>query len=144
MTVYESLVQWLNGILTDPKNGFPVASTVIDLEMIPNWQEYQNAGLFSSPNDIHTPLIGGQVKYIEFKSFYLRLPFNEFQERLNNEVFLEKFRECINWGTLRGALPRDNREWFEISCTTGIYPAQRQENNQYADYLIPLRVVYIA
>jgi len=142
MTVYESLVNWLNAILTDPQNGFNFDAIIIDLEMIPNWQDSMNAGLFSSPNDIHTSLMAGQVRHTEFKSFYLRLPFKEHNERLSNEAFFEKFRKCIYEKNVEGFLPSDGRDWHEISCG-GIYPAQRQEDNQYADYLIALKLIFI-
>ena len=143
-TVYESLVTWLNEILTDPENEFPETLTVIDLEQIPNWQEFQNAGLFSSPNDIQVEYMGGQIRHTEFKSLYLRLSFKEFSERLRNETFLEKFRRCINKKALSGIMPSDGRKWLKINCNGSIYPAHRQENNEYADYLVPLAIEYFS
>ena len=143
MTVYESLVIWLNSILTGLKNNFPIKAAVIDLEIIPDWQEFANAGLFSSPNDLQDELIAGQRKYTEFKTLYLRLPFEQYQNRLKNEIFIEEFRKSIHEKFMDGLLPKDGREWINISISSGIYPAQRQPNNQFADYLIPLRVVYI-
>jgi hypothetical protein len=144
MTVYESLVQWLNDILIDPENCFPSIYKVIDLEMIPNWTEYQNAGLFSSPNDIHTSLIGGQQRHTEFRSFYLRLPFSEFTERLRNEVFFEKFRDYIYEKDLDGQFPKDGRDWESIKCNAGISPAQKAEDNSFVDYLVALKLVYVS
>jgi hypothetical protein len=142
-TVYESLVIYLNEILTDPKNNFPKVYTVIDLELIPNWTEFENAGIFSSPNDLTSELIAGKVKHTDFKSFYLRRPFREFTNRLGNEMFFEKFKACIYEKNLDGIMPKDGREWIKIELNGGIYPAQRQESGEFADYLLPLRLVYI-
>jgi hypothetical protein len=143
MTVYESLVNWLNEILQDPKNNFPNVYTVIDLEMIPDWREFENAGIFSSPNDLSAPLIAGKIKHTDFKSFYLRRSFKEFTNRLENETFFEKFKACFHEKNLDCIMPEDGREWASIELNGGIYPAQRQENNEYADYLVPLKLVYI-
>lgn len=143
MTVYESLVNWLNQILQDPKNNFPSVFTVIDLEVIPDWREHENAGIFSSPNDLSTPLIAGQVKHTDFKSFYLRRPFKEFANRLENEAFFEKFKGCIHEKNLDCIMPEDGREWIKIELNGGIYPAQRQADSGYADYLVPLKLVYM-
>ena len=143
MTVYQSLVLWLNSILTDPANSFPPSNLFIDLEVIPNIDNADNSGIFSSPNDIAEERIAGDVKYTEFKSFYLRRTFNNFQNRLNNEAFLEKLRECIRERNQNGPMPNDGREWVSISVNAGIYPAQRDEALKHADYLVPLKLVYI-
>ena len=142
-TVYESIVIWLNSILQNPINSFPSTALVIDLETIPNWTEFQNAGIFSSPNDIATELLAGNVKHTEFKSFYLRMSFGDFQNRLKNETFLEKLRQCIHERNQSGPMPIDGREWVSININAGIYPAQRAENNLWAEYLVPLKLVYV-
>lgn len=143
MTVYESLVKWLQGILKDPENNFPAVYTFIDLEMIPYWTEYENAGIFSSPNDLTAPLVAGKVKHTDFKSFYLRKSFKEHTNRLENEIFFEKFKACIYEKNLDCIMPEDGREWTSIGLNGGIYPTQRQENNEFADYLVPLKLVYV-
>jgi len=142
-TVYESIVIWLNTILTDPDNGFPSTHIVIDMQTIPNWQDFQNAGLLSSPNDIRTEMIGGQRKCQEFKSFYLRIPYNEFQSRLQYEEYFEKLEKCIYKNVMDGIKIDDDREWVSISVNAGIYMAQKDDVNRHADYLVPLKLVYI-
>ena len=147
ITVYESLQAWITDIFNDPKNGFPRIFTVIDLENIPNQQEFPGmglSGLFSSPNDDKKLLIGGQVKHIVFKSFYVRRTFFEFTERFNNEAFFEKFERCVYERNINGTMPKDGREWISIEINAGIYPAQIQEGNRFADYIIPLKLTFIS
>lgn len=140
-TVYQSVANWLNAILTE--NELSKVGIIIDLEMIPNWQEYSNAGLYSSPNDIHTPLTAGGQKHEEFKSFYFRRSFGEISDRLSNEEFFEKFRQCVYEKNINGDFPKnDGRKWRAIIVNGGIYPSLRAEDNQTADYLIPLRLEY--
>jgi len=147
-TVYESIVSWLSEILNEIRNEFSHPFTIIDLEKIPLPTDYpqidfQAAGLFSSPNDLTTTLIGGQVKHTDFKSFFLRKKFKEFDSRLENEAFFQKLASKINERNLDGKMPVDGRDWKSISINAGVYPAQRDESGQWADYLIPLRLVYI-
>ena len=143
MTVYESLVRWINEILTDPQNNFPPVRTVTDIEAMPNIPESQNAALYSSPNDTQTQLSGGQVKHTAYKTFYIRRDFKERASRLENEVFVENLKRCIYEKNLDGIMPDDGRGWESIECNAGIYPAQRHENDDYADYLVPLKLVYV-
>ena len=138
LTVFESVYWWLIDIIS-----FQEVWTVIDLENIPNWTQFLNGALFSSPNDIHTPLLAGNWKHTEFKSLYLRRPFSEFQERLSNEVFLEKITELLREKNENGIMPNDHREWISISINAGIYPAQRDEGMRFADYLVNLKLEYI-
>lgn len=142
-SVYQSLVIWLNNIITDEKNGFPPKSLFIDLETIGNVANAENAGIFSSPNDLQSPLMAGSVKHTEFKSFYLRMPFNNFQNRLSNEAYLEKLRKCIYMKNLDGIRIKDGRKWLSISVNAGIYPTTRADNMSTAEYLCPLKLVYI-
>jgi len=142
-TVYESVVIWLNSILQDRNNDSSIKAFIIDLEMIPNWIEFPDAGLFSPPNDIRTEMIGGQRKHQEFKYFCLRMPFGEFQNRLSNEAFIENLEKCIYEKNQNGVYPTDGREWISIEVNSRIYPAQRDEANHHADYLVNLKLVYI-
>jgi len=149
MTVYESIESWLNSILLELRNEFPHPYTMIDVNNIPlptdhPGIDFQAAGLFSSPNDLTTELMGGQVKHTDFKSFYLRRPFGEFDSRLENESFFEKLGQKIHEKNLDGNFPKDGRDWRSIEINAGIYPAQRDEANRYADYLIPLKLVYVS
>jgi len=148
MTVYKSIAQWLNLILLELKEEFSHPFTAIEPENIPlpadySGLDFQAAGLFSSPNDITTTLIAGQIKHTDFKNFYLRKPFKEVDMRKENEEFFEKLARKIHERNLDSDFPDDGREWRSISINAGIYPAQRDEANKYADYLIPLRLVYI-
>jgi len=146
-SVYQSIAEWLNSILLELLEEFPHPYTVIDVENIPLPSEYpgldfQAAGLFSSPNDMTTVLMGGQVRHTAFKSFYLRRPFNKFETRAENEAFFEKLARKIHDRNLDWNMPKDNRDWKSISVNAGIYPAQRDEANLWSDYLIPLRLEY--
>jgi len=149
MTVYESIVnQFLNPILLELRNEFPHPFTIIDINNVPLPSDYpgidfQAAGIFSSPNDLTSTLMGGQVKHIDFKSFYLRRPFGEHQSRKENEAFFERFARKIHERNLDSDMPQDGRDWKSITINAGIYPAQRDEANRWADYLVPLRLVYI-
>jgi len=142
-TVYASLVIWLNSIVTDPKNEFPPKTLFIDLEVIGNVPNADNGAIFSSPNDIVTEFMAGSAKHTEFKSFYLRMPFSSFPQRLSNEAYLEKLRKCIREKDLDGIRINDGRKWLSISVNAGIYPAQREANMSSAEYLVPLKLVYI-
>jgi len=144
MTVYETVQQWLTEIINEFLKEFSAPFAVINLEQIPERIEYQNAELFSDTNDIHTRRIAGDTKHTEFKSFYLRRPFSEFGSRLENEAFFEKIKNRINERNLNGIMPRDGREWVSIEINTGIYPVQIQETDLYADYLVPLKLVFIS
>jgi hypothetical protein len=150
MTVYQTIVEWLNQILLELRNEFPHPFISIEPEMIPlegtygQGVEFQAGGIFSSLNDISTTLIGGQVKHTEFKSFYLRRPFNEYDSWLENERFFERLREIIHEKNLDRAMPVDGRQWKEISINAGIYPAQTDNGNRWADYLVLLRLIYIS
>ena len=146
MTVYQSIISWLTEILNELK---PASFTVIDLERIPNQDEwakegYAISGIFSNPNDLHTPMMAGQSKHTEFKSFYLRLPFNELNERKENEDYIEILRKKIQNRNLDGIRINDGRRWLSIEINGGIYPAQKEIGMQYADYLVPLKLVYIS
>ena len=148
MSVYVSIVSWLNSILLELKDEFPHPFTIIDLEKIPLPSDYpqidfQAAGLFSSPNDLTTELMGGQVKHTDFKSFYLRRPFKEFSSRLENENFFEKLAKKIHERNLDSNFPHDGRWWSAIKINAGTYPAQRDEASLFADYLIPLKLIYL-
>jgi len=142
-TVYQSIVLFLNSIVTDPENEFPPKTLFIDLEIVGTVPNAENAGIFSSPNDIATELMAGGAKHIEFKSFYLRMPFNSFPQRLSNEAYLEKLRKCIREKNLDGIDINDGRDWISISINAGIYPAQREANMSTAEYLVPLKLEYI-
>jgi len=147
-TVYNSIVSWLNSILSDLRDEFPHPFTAIDANNIPlpsdyPGTEFQAAGLFSSPNDIASNLIGGQVKHTSFKSFYLRRPFKLADMRQENEAFFERLSSKIHERNLDYIMPQDGRDWQSITVNSGWYPAQRDAANAYADYLIPLRLVYI-
>jgi hypothetical protein len=143
MTVYESLANWLNDILNDPKNEFPEnMETVIDLETLPESSEHQNTALFSSPNDIQEQMLGGQVRKTVFKIWYIKKPFKERPDRLENERFFEKLRKAIYKKNLSGAMPKDGRKWRSVEYQGGIYPAQRQENEDYAVYPVNIKLIY--
>ncbi len=148
MTVYESLVNWLNSILLELKADFNHPFSVIDLEKIPLPTDYpgidfQAGGIFSSPNDISSELIGGQTKYTAFKSFFIRRNFKEFSSRLENEAFFQKLASKIHDRNLDSNFPQDDRDWKSITINAGVYPSTRDEASTYADYLIPLKLVYI-
>jgi hypothetical protein len=148
MTIYESITAYLNDILLELRNKFIHPFTIIDVENIPLPSDYPGfefraGGIFSSPNDITTELMGGQVKHTEFKSFYLRRAFNEFASRIENERFFERFRETIHEKNLDCDFPKDGRSWKEISINAGIYPPQRDTASQWTDYLITFKLVYI-
>ena len=148
ITVYESIARnWLPPLLAtiDPVH------IVIDVEIVPDWQQFGNAGLFNSPNDITTPMMGGQEKRTEFKSFYIRRNFvesalpNDFQDRLENENYMEKLKKVIHDANLDSAFPNDGREWVSIEVNAGIYPSQKGVGTlgREAFYLCPLRLEYI-
>ena len=140
ITVYESIARnWLTPLLATIEEGH----IVIEVENIPDFAQFINAGLFSSPNDQHFDTMVGRQRHIEFKSFYIRRPFRDFPQRLSNEAYMEAVRDLIFQTDLNSDLPKDGREWISIRINGGIYPAQRQENMQWADYLIPLRLEYI-
>jgi hypothetical protein len=148
-TVYESIANWLNSILLELRSEFPHPYTVLDVEKIPLPTDYpgiefQAGGIFSSPNDMTAELMGGQVEHTDFKSFYLRRPFNEFSSRLENEAFFERLKQKIHERNLDWNMPVDGRDWKSISINAGVYPAQRDEAGSVADYLIPLKLIYIS
>jgi len=148
MTVYESIASWLNSILVELRNEFPHPFTIIDLEKIPLPTDYpgidfQAAGLFSSPNDLTSPLIGGQVKHTDYKSHYIRRPFKEFSSRLENEQFFCRLQAKIHERNLDSDMPQDGRGWKSIQVNAGIYPANTDTASLWSDYLVPLRLVYI-
>ncbi len=90
-----------------------------------------------------TELMGGQTKYTAFKSFFIRRPFKEFSSRLENENFFEKLSKKIRDRNLDSQMPVDGRDWKSITINAGIYPAQRDESSTVADYLVPLKLIYI-
>jgi hypothetical protein len=142
------MVDWLNTILNEMRSEFPHPFTMIDANRISlpsdfNDIVFQSAGLFSSPNDLVTPLMGGQLKHTEFKSFYLRRSINEFPQRRENEAFFERLAKIIRKRNLSGNMPKDGRDWMSITVNAGIYPAQRDGAERWADYLVNLRLVYI-
>jgi len=152
MTVYESVVTWLGSILLELQNEFPHPFSIIEPDRIPlpndyprseGFPDFQAGGLFSSPNDMTTTLMGGQVKHTDFKSFYLRRPFKLVDSRKENENFFEKLAKSIHDRNLDGNLPQDGRQWKSIEINAGIYPAQRDAAETYADYLCPLKLVYV-
>jgi len=147
MTVYESAQSWLTEIINELKAEFNHPFVMIDVNNIPLPTDYpgydfQAAGLFSSPNDMTTELIGGQKKHTDFKSFFLRRPFKEFSQRLQNEQFFEKFANKIHERNLDSDFPKDGRSWKSISINAGIYPANTDTASQWSDYLVPLKLVY--
>jgi hypothetical protein len=148
MTVYESITEWLKIILLELREEFPHPFTAIEPEKIPlegeygQGAEFQAAGIFSSPNDMTAGLMGGQVRHTEFKSFYLRRPFDELPSRLKNEGFFERLKEIIHDKNLRWDMPKDGRKWKSIEINAGIYPAQIDTASRWADYLVPLKLVY--
>jgi hypothetical protein len=146
-SIYKSIEEWIRSILVELMSEFPHPYSILDLEHIPlpaehNGYEFQAGGIFSSPNDITVELIGGQVKHEDFKTFYLRRPFVNPELRQENEAFLERLKEKIHERNLDYNMPKDGRDWKSIEINAGIYPALKAENNEYADYLIPLRLVY--
>jgi len=148
MTVYESITSWLNSILLELKTEFNNPFVILDLEKIPLPTDYpgidfQAGGIFSSPNDISSELMGGQTKRTDFKSFYLRRPFKEFSSRLENEAFFQKLAKSIHERNLDSNFPQDGRQWHRIEVNSGWYPAQRDEASNFADYLVNLKLVYI-
>ena len=150
MTVHQSIAAWLNGILTDSENGFPPSINVIDIENIPEIEKVpgqqggsSNSGLFSSPNDIHSQLLDGRTKHTIFRSWYLRMDILSAKERERNEEYFEKLRECIDLSVMRGDYPDDGRGWLGIAINGGVYPAQRDSGGSRADYLVPLKLVFI-
>jgi hypothetical protein len=148
MTVYQSLANWLFEIFADPQNGFPSVFYVIDLEVLPsllNSQDiqYQYSALHSSPDDIQTALISGQTKHTDFKTFYVKRQFSEFDDRLGNEEFFEKLKKCIIQKNLRAVYPQDGRNWRSITWQGGVYPSQRSEDGRTAIYQVNLRLEYI-
>ena len=148
MTVYESVQSWLSEIINELKAEFNHPFTAIDVNHIPLPTEYQGvdfqaAGLFSSPNDSTSMLIGGQVKHVDYKSFFLRRPFKEAETRQENEKFFERLAKKISERNLDYSLPKDGRDWKSIEINAGVYPAQRDEASLWADYLVPLKLVYI-
>jgi RNA binding exosome subunit len=148
MTVYETIREWLNKILLELQNEFPHSFTAIEPEKIPLEGEYgqevefQAGGIFSSPQDITTTLMAGQVKHTEFKSFYLRRPFDECESRVENERFFERLKEIIYEKNLRWDMPEDGRKWKSIEINSGVYPANIDTASLLADYLVPLKLVY--
>ena len=143
ITVYESVARnWLTPILATIE---PI-HVVVDLEVIPDWAQFGNSGLFSSPNDQHFDMMGGLQRHVEFKSFYLRRSFSDFQQRLNNETFMETLRNKIHEMNLDSNFPDDGREWISITINAGIYPAQKEVGlrGDNADYLVPLRLEYVS
>jgi len=148
MTVYESIVTWLGSILSELQNEFPHPFSIIEPDRIPlpndyNQTDFQAGGLFSSPNDMTTTLMGGQVKHTDFKSFYLRRPFKLVDSRKENENFFEKLTKKIHERNMDCDMPKDGRQWKEITVNSGVYPAQRDSGELWADYLVNLRLVYI-
>jgi len=142
MTIFESLSMWIWGILTDPSNELPGQYNIF-AEVLPDQVGVENTALFSNPNDIQTPLNGGQIKNESYKTFYIRKDFLEQQTRMNNEAFFEKLRKCIHMKNLRARYPSDGRKWREISYQGGCFVTQRAENNEYAIYQINLKLVYL-
>ena len=148
-SVYESIVdEFLNPILLEFKKEMPHDYSIIEPEKIPLPEEYQGlnfqaGGIFSSPNDMTTPLMGGQLKHIEFKSFYLRRPFKKKETRIENADFFERLARKIHERNLDCNMPKDGRDWKEISVNSGWYPAQRDTAETWADYLVNLKLVYI-
>ena len=140
ISVYESIARWL---MFDVLSQIQPTHVVVDAETIPNWAQFENAGIFASPNDFSTTLMGGQTKNTEFKSFYIKRRFNSEQNRQDNEVFKEKLMRIIREKNLNYEMPNDGRDWISIEVNAGIYPAQRQEDSSFADYLIPLKLEYI-
>jgi len=93
--------------------------------------------------DITTTLMGGQVKHIEFKSFYIRRPFEKTEKRQENEYFFERLAKKIHERNLDSEYPKDDRSWNSITINAGIFPSQRDEANLYADYLVSLKLIYL-
>ena len=150
MTVYQSLADWLNGIFTDPANGFPEGiTTVIDLELVPSLKtdfpgiQMQETALSSNPNDQHVQMISGQYRHTEFKTWYLVRRFGDFADRLSSEEFLENIRRAIQRTTLRGIMPKDGRRWRKIQINGGMFPATKSTDNTQAVYQIPLKIEYV-
>ena len=141
MTIFESLSTWIWDILTDPANEFPGQYNIF-AEVLPDQTGAENTALFSNPNDIQTPLNGGQVKNESYKTFYIRKNFLEQQTRMNNEVFFEKLRKCIHMKNLRAVYPQDGRKWRGIYYQGGIFVTQREPNNEHAIYQVNLKLVY--
>jgi len=151
-SVYEIITQWLNSILLELKDEFPHPFTILEPDRIPLPEDYPRSegfpdftagGIFSSPNDMTTTLMGGQVKHTKFKSIYIRKRFKLVDSRKDNEKFFEKLARKIRDRNLDSDFPRDGRDWKEISVNAGIYPSQRDSAEEFADYLCPLKLVYI-
>jgi hypothetical protein len=151
MTVYQSLAKWLHGIFDDPANGFEpgLGVKVIDLALVPSLKtdfpdvRFQETALFSSPNDQHVQMVGGQYRHTEFKTWYLVRRFGGFEDRLSTEAFLEKIRRAIQRTTLKGIMPDDDRQWKSIEVNGGMFPSTKSPDNTMAVYQIPLKIEYI-
>jgi hypothetical protein len=146
-SVYESIVSWINPILLELRNEFPHPFTIVDVENMPLPSDYpgidfQAGGIFSSPNDQTFPQTAGSVRHVDFKSFYLRRPMNEFAQRLQNEAFFERLASKIRERNLDSAMPQDGRSWKSITINAGTYPSMRDEAGRWADYLVSLRLEY--
>ena len=151
-SVYETITKWIGSILNELQNEFPHPYSILEPDRIPLPEDYPRSegfpdftagGIFSSPNDMTTTLMGGQVKHIEFKSFYLRRKFKLVDSRKENEKFFERLARKIHERNLDYNLPKDDRDWKEISVNSGWYPAQRDTAETWADYLVNLKLVYI-
>jgi len=141
MTIFESLALWMYDILT-PQNDLP-GTWKVDSEMLPDYtiKKWESTALYSNPNDIQEPLIGGQVKHTDYKTFYLRRSFGDVTIQIKNEVVLEKLKKCIHIKALSGIYPKDGRKWRSISYHGGAYPSTKEDN--WAVYQITLKIVYI-
>jgi len=139
ISVYESITNWLSDILTQILPDY----TVIETENVTNWLQFGNSALLNSPNEIVTPLMGGQRKHTEFKTFFLKRQLQDSDERKDYEVIKDKLMDIIYNKNINYEFPDDGRDWKEISLNGGIYPVQKDENNNYADYMIPLKLIFI-
>jgi len=140
ISVQKSIANWLMlEVLPQVQSNL----VTVDIETIPNCTESENAGLFSSPDDIKTELIGGQIKKTEFKLFFIKKHFNTEENRQDNEDFKEKLEEIITNMNRSFNLPQDGRDWISIDINGGIYPVKKDDNNIFADYIIPLKLIYV-
>jgi len=143
ITINESVLDnFLLPILNELGVKYNQEFNLLDIDLIPE-SEWINSKFYSNPNNIHTPLVGGQVRYTEYKTFYIRLHFNNDSLRHQKEAFFDEFKEIIHKKNLNYEMPQDGRDWKEISINGGVYPIKKQTDNSFIDYLIPIRIIYI-
>lgn len=147
-TVFHEMSIYLSGLLI--KHGLTNANfTMFDIEQIQSIQSSNPAmqltatGLFNSPNDISTMTLGGERKMTVFRTWYVRFNFRTFQNRVDNEEYIEQFEKMLWNETMDGNLPVSEKRRYESFDQTGsAYPYQKAEDGAWADYAFNFRIVY--